>query len=83
MVQCRNRHRVSHSMEERAEYPSRQCMLPAKVLCTRGFLKTPKKPLDMLRTSDPLSLLNEHTLATHPNNWKAQTTPANLLLELG
>ncbi len=58
-----------------------QCMLPAKVLCNRGFFEEPKKPLDMLRTSDPLSLLNEHTLATtHPNNWKAQTTPGNLLL---
>jgi hypothetical protein len=36
-------------------------MLPAKEVSVLGFFEDPKKPLDMLRTSDPLSLLNEHT----------------------
>jgi hypothetical protein len=61
VVQCRNRHWVSGRVWKRLlNTQVDQCMLPAKVYGLR-FFEDPKKPLDMLRTSDPLSLLNEHT----------------------
>jgi hypothetical protein len=57
MVQCKKQ---ALGLPQHGRDQADQCMLPAKVYVL-GFFEDPKRPLDMFRTSDPLSLLNEHT----------------------